>query len=235
MKSIINQIKICKDEFLCDFCVCLGGAAFGIICCLIVDFLSKGSERAWGRGIITMFSFLLGMLVLVITGVISVAFHFNLTVSMSSTRKEYLAGRITVILLRFITVYAVTGIIYLLEGNVNASYYGVDMSNVFSLVMIAVMAGGTALILFIGACILKYGNKILWIFWMFWMALCVIPSRAAADYRNHTGSIFDKIGQIAISITETFTSVTAGIVGMLFVIILFLVSAKMLLKQKVEY
>ena len=63
MKSIINQLKLRWDELLFGAAGNLAGIVFAIIICVIVSLLAKDQEKTlWGSGIITLMSFLFGML-----------------------------------------------------------------------------------------------------------------------------------------------------------------------------
>lgn len=233
MKVIQNQIKIRWDEFLFDTGICMAGMFFGVICCMIGKYMG-GNESLWGSGVVTLLTFLFGMAALIFTGAFSVIFHFNLLVGMSCVRKDFVKGFTGILLMRFLIIYIWSGIVYLIEGHSDISWK-IDLSVVFSPLMILIIPAGTSVIMFIGACILKFGNKIIWVFWMFWMAACILPSRIAVDYNKHTGSALDRLGQFAVRTADAFTPVTASALGIAIIILLSMVSTVMLLRQKVQY
>ncbi|NBH82798.1 hypothetical protein D7X88_07265 [bacterium C-53] len=234
MNTIMKQLKVRRDEMLFDICICMAGAALGVIGCLIGEYMGGRGENLWGSGIITFCVFLLGMLALAITGIASVLFHFNLLVGMSCTRKDFLKGFIAVTLVRFLIIYGCSGIVYLVEGCAGAAS-GVDMSIVFSMLMVLIIMAGTAVILFAGACILKFGYKVTWVFWTVWMAACILPSRISSAMSNHTGSIFDRLGKFLVKAADAFTPVTASALGVFLTVVLSIISIVMLLRQDVRY
>ena len=221
MNTIMKQLKVRRDEMLFDICICMAGAALGVIGCLIGEYMGGRGENLW-------------MLALAITGISSVLFHFNLLVGMSCTRKDFLKGFIAVTLVRFLIIYGCSGIVYLVEGCAGAAS-GVDMSIVFSMLMVLIIMAGTAVILFAGACILKFGYKVTWVFWTVWMAACILPSRISSAMSNHTGSIFDRLGKFLVKAADAFTPVTASALGVFLTVVLSIISIMMLLRQDVRY
>lgn len=232
MNLMIKQIKIRWDEILLGGLGGVAGIIFGVIIS-IIQYVSDG-EQLWGSGIVTMLSCLMGAVVTLIGQIFTIPFTFNVAVGMSCTRKVFLIGQILISLLSYLFLYFLNGILFLIEKSANQPFE-VDMRYVFHPAVAAgIMLGLSALSMFMAACILRFGNKVLWIFWAVWMAACLLPSRVIHEYSNQTGSFFDKLGQQVAAVVQKFTPVHFCIAVGIVIVLFYLMSAGLLLKQKVE-
>lgn len=236
MKSIINQLKLRWDELLFGAAGNLAGIVFAIIICVIVSLLAKDQEKTlWGSGIISLMSFLFGMLFTVFMHVLAMQIHFNLAVGMCKSRKEFILWHLVLSVMQFIIVYLISAIVYFIESR-NGSCDIMDLSMIFRFpVMAGIILGGTILCTLVGTCILKYGYKVLWVFWAIWMILCLLPSHIIHHYQEHTGSLFDKMGQIFAKAIHVLPKEFYFIAGVLTLLIFLACSVRVLLKQEVVY
>lgn len=135
----------------------------------------------------------------------------NNGITMSRTRKGYLAAHYVVSLVYTVAQCALMLLLFQLDRLMLRTFFShleldVDFSVFFGWkVLLLVVVAGVVVASFLGALLARYGKTAFWVLWAIWMfTFLVLPraSEAAAESGNAT-----ILGMIAIRVVEFFTSI----------------------------
>ena len=112
---------------------------------------------------------------------------FNMAISLGATRKSFVSGYVLFNLLEIAVLeleIVVFGVVekLLLENAFPQAVMEIDLTNFFTWNYLpGVLVVFTAVEMFFGAVILRYGMKVLWILWAVWMIICLVPMNIAKN------------------------------------------------------
>lgn len=184
MNSFLIQCKVRKTELLQFLGITAVGYLIGLIVVFIVMNVAKENTCATAGTMLAVIVFALMHL-----WGISFSFmgDFNMAVSMGVTRKSFAAGYALFNLLEIAVLeleIVVFGVLekFLLKTAFPQAAVEADMTNFFTWNYLSgVLVVFTAVEMFFGAVILRYGMKVLWILWAVWMIICLVPMNIAKN------------------------------------------------------
>ena len=220
MNSFLIQRKVRKAELL-QF---LGITAVGyLIVVFIVMNVAKENTCATAGTMLAVIAFafihLFGI-------TLSFMGDFNMAISLGATRKSFVSGYVLFNLLEIAVLeleIVVFGVVekFLLE---NAFPQAVITWNYLSGVLVVF----TAVEMFFGAVILRYGMKVLWILWAVWMIICLVPMNIAKNEK-----LSGELAKLGLFLGGKFTP--QGIVALVIAltIVIAVITWNILRKQRV--
>lgn len=230
---ILNILKRRKSDFLTAF---IAATVFFSIFATMGLMLQRGDATFFPLG--SMMEIFIGIIVMTIGSIGSMARDFNLGVSMGATRRSVVSAVTLVHVLEIIMLYALTFIFQKLELVV-AHRMLPDAKEINWIADIAAIQTVLASILLIGAigllaqaAFLKFGNAAVYVLGGIWLAVCILPSRITSDARalafvqRMFGPILEKFG----GVSQTLIALLMCIVAVIFAAIAW----SMLRKQQVQ-
>ena len=183
MNSFLIQCKVRKTELLQFLGITAVGYLIGLIVVFIVMNVAKRITCATAgtmlRSIAFAFMHYLGLLFFM--------GDFNMAISLGATRKSFVSGYVLFNLLEIAVLeleIVVFGVVekLLLENAFPQAVMEIDLTNFFTWNYLSgVLVVFTAVEMFFGAVILRYGMKVLWILWAVWMIICLVPMNIAKN------------------------------------------------------
>ena len=231
MNGFMIQCKSRKTELLQYLGIMAGAFVLGFIILLIVMGQIKENESATAG---TMIAAVIIIFVHFFATSISFVGEFNLAVSMGATRKNFVANYALFNMAEILLLE----LVLLIFGNlekfiVNRLFPNIvmeiDMTKFFDwkyLLMIIVIF--TVAEIFIGAVILRFGMKFLWVLWAVWMLAALLPINISKNEK-----LSAELAKIGLMIGGKITP--AGIVAAvsLVCLILIVITWKILKRQRV--
>ena len=163
MNSFLIQCKVRKTELLQFLGITAVGYLIGLIVVFIVMNVAKENTCATAG---TMLAFIAFAFMHLFGITFSFMGDFNMAISLGATRKSFVSGYVLFNLLE----------IAVLELEI------IDLTNFFTWNYLSgVLVVFTAVEMFFGAVILRYGMKVLWILWAVWMIICLVPMNIAKN------------------------------------------------------
>ena len=173
MNSFLIQCKVRKTELLQFLGITAVGYLIGLIVVFIVMNVAKENTCATAGTMLAFIAFALG--------------DFNMAISLGATRKSFVSGYVLFNLLEIAVLeleIVVFGVVekLLLENAFPQAVMEIDLTNFFTWNYLSgVLVVFTAVEMFFGAVILRYGMKVLWILWAVWMIICLVPMNIAKN------------------------------------------------------
>ena len=178
MNSFLTQCKVRKAELLQFFGIVAGGYLVGLIIVFIVMNATKENSYA-------TVGTMLAVIVFAFMHLFGISFSFmgdfNMAISLGATRKSFVSGYVLFNLLE-IAVLEVEIVVFgvveklLLENAFPQAVMEIDLTNFFTWNYLSgVLVVFTAVEMFFGAVILRYGVKAFWVLWAIWMIVCLAP------------------------------------------------------------
>lgn len=231
MNSFLTQCKVRKAELLQFLGIVAGGYLVGLIIVFIVMNATKENSYATVGTMLAVIVFALMHL-----WGISFSFmgDFNMAVSMGVTRKSFVAGYALFNLLE-IAVLEVEIILFgmfekfMLKTAFPQASMEIDLTNFFTWNYLSgVLVVFTAVEMFFGAVILRYGMKVLWILWAVWMIICLVPMNIAKNEK-----LSGELAKLGLFLGGKFTP--QGIVALVIAltIVIAVITWNILRKQRV--
>lgn len=184
MNSFLIQCKVRKAELLQFLGITAVGYLIGLIVVFIVMNVAKENTCATAGTMLAVIAFafihLFGI-------TLSFMGDFNMAISLGTTRKSFVSGYVLFNLLEIAVLeleIVVFGVVekLLLENAFPQAVMEIDLTNFFTWNYLSgVLVVFTAVEMFFGAVILRYGMKVLWILWAVWMIICLVPMNIAKN------------------------------------------------------
>ena len=185
MNSFLIQCKVRKAELLQFLGITAVGYLIGLIVVFIVMNVAKENTCATAGTMLAVIAFafihLFGKTLSFYGGVLT------WQVSLGATRKSFVSGYVLFNLLEIAVLeleIVVFGVVekFLLENAFPQAVMEIDLTNFFTWNYLSgVLVVFTAVEMFFGAVILRYGMKVLWILWAVWMIICLVPMNIAKN------------------------------------------------------
>lgn len=167
MNSFLIQCKVRKTELLQFLGITAVGYLIGLIVVFIVMNVAKENTCATAG---TMLAFIAFAFMHLFGITFSFMGDFNMAISLGATRKSFVAGYVLFNLLEIAVLeleIVVFGVVekFLLENAFPQAVMEIDLTNFFTWNYLSgVLVVFTAVEMFFGAVILRYGMKVLWIY-----------------------------------------------------------------------
>ena len=178
MNSFLTQCKVRKAELLQFLGIVAGGYLVGLIIVFIVMNATKENSYA-------MVGTMLAVLLFAFIHLFAISFsfmgEFNTAISLGATRKSFVSGYVLFNLLEIAVLeleIVVFGVVekFLLENAFPQAVMEIDLTNFFTWNYLSgVLVVFTAVEMFFGAVILKYGIKAYGVLWALWMLITLVP------------------------------------------------------------
>lgn len=231
MNSFLIQCKVRKIELLQFLGITAVGYLIGLIVVFIVMNAAKESTCATAGTMLAVIAFAF-MHLFGIT--FSFMGDFNMAISLGATRKSFVAGYALFNLLEIAVLeleIVVFGVVekFLLENAFPQAVMEIDLTNFFTWnYLTGVLVVFTAVEMFFGAVILKYGMKAFWVLWALWMLICLVPMNIGKNEK--LSGVLESLGVI---LGEKITSQGIAALVIIVTIIIVMITWKILRKQRV--
>ncbi len=230
---ILTILKRRKSDFLTAF---ISATVFFLVFGTMGLLIQRGDPTYFPLG--SMMEIFIGIIVVTIGSIGSMARDFNLGVSMGATRRSVVSSVALAHMLEIVMLYVLTFIFQKLE--LMAAHRIIPGANGINWIAeIAVTQTVLASILLIGAigllaqaAFLKFGNAAMYVLGAIWLAVCILPSRITSDakalafVRRVFGPTLEKLG----GVSQTLIAVLMCIMAVIFTAIAW----SMLRKQQVQ-
>lgn len=231
MNSFLTQCKVRKAELLQFFGIVAGGYLVGLIIVFIVMNATKENSYA-------TVGTMLAVIVFAFMHLFGISFSFmgdfNMAVSMGVTRKSFVAGYALFNLLE-IAVLEVEIILFgmfekfMLKTAFPQASMEIDLTNFFTWNYLSgVLVVFTAVEMFFGAVILRYGMKVLWILWAVWMIICLVPMNIAKNEK-----LSGELAKLGLFLGGTLTPQGMVVLVIVLTIVVAAITWNILRKQRV--
>ena len=215
MNSFLIQCKVRKAELLQFLGITAVGYLIGLIVVFIVMNVAKENTCATA-------------------GTMLAVIAFNMAISLGATRKSFVSGYVLFNLLEIAVLeleIVVFGVVekFLLENAFPQAVMEIDLTNFFTWNYLSgVLVVFTAVEMFFGAVILRYGMKVLWILWAVWMIICLVPMNIAKNEK-----LSGELAKLGLFLGGKFTP--QGIVALVIAltIVIAVITWNILRKQRV--
>ena len=178
MNSFLIQCKVRKAELLQFLGITAVGYLIGLIVVFIVMNVAKDNTCATAGTMLAVTAFAFIHLFGITFSFIG---DFNMAISLGETRKRFVAGYALFNLLEIAVLeleIVVLGVVekFLLENAFPQAVMEIDLTNFFTWNYLSgVLVVFTAVEMFFGAVILKYGIKAYGVLWALWMLITLVP------------------------------------------------------------
>ena len=225
MNSFLIQCKVRKAELLQFLGITAVGYLIGLIVVFIVMNVAKENTCATAGTMLAVIAFafihLFGI-------TLSFMGDFNMAISLGATRKSFVSGYVLFNLLEIAVLeleIVVFGVVekFLLENAFPQAVMEIDLTNFFTWNYLSgVLVVFTAVEMFFGAVILRYGMKV------FWMIICLVPMNIAKNEK-----LSGELAKLGLFLGGKFTP--QGIVALVIAltIVIAVITWNILRKQRV--
>ena len=231
MNSFLIQYKVRKAELLQFLGITAVGYLIGLIVVFIVMNVAKDNTCATAGTMLAVIAFAFIHLFGITFSFIG---DFNMAISLGATRKSFVAGYALFNLLEIAVLeleIVVFGVVekFLLENAFPQAVMEIDLTNFFTWnYLTGVLVVFTAVEMFFGAVILKYGMKAFWVLWAFWMIGCLVPINIEKNER-----LSGTLARLGIFLGGNITSQGIAVLIIIISIIMVMITWKILRKQRV--
>lgn len=231
MNSFLIQCKVRKTELLQFLGITAVGYVIGLIVVFAVMNVAKESTCATAGTMLAVIAFAF-MHLFGIT--FSFMGDFNMAISLGATRKSFVAGYALFNLLEIavleleIVVFGVAEKL-LLENAFPQAVMEIDLTNFFTWNYLSgVLVVFTAVEMFFGAVILKYGMKAFGVLWALWMLITLVPMNIEKNEK-----LSGELESLGVILGEKITSQGIAALVIIATIIIVMIMWKILRKQRV--
>lgn len=231
MNSFLIQCKVRKTELLQFLGITAVGYVIGLIVVFAVMNVAKESTCATAGTMLAVIAFAF-MHLFGIT--FSFMGDFNMAISLGATRKSFVAGYALFNLLEIavleleIVVFGVAEKL-LLENAFPQAVMEIDLTNFFTWNYLSgVLVVFTAVEMFFGAVILKYGMKAFGVLWALWMLITLVPMNIEKNEK-----LSGELESLGVILGEKITSQGIATLVIIATIIIVMIMWKILRKQRV--
>ena len=242
MKELVRTIKqtfqVHGSDSVFGLLASIGGAVFGILLVLIIMAVD-GTGEDYGM-IGTMMALLSGMITIVLGGVFSTQSEFNLAISMGKTRRCFVPARYLKLVVDTVIVEGVVILTSVVEKALYPAFYpgtvcelGFEFFTGNPVVLIGVALGAPVLVLLMGALMMKFSAKFLWVFWVLWMLCCMVVPRIMRVMEESPDSRLAKLGNGVLEFLEKKPTASGVVVFVTVIAVLMALTYGLFRKQRV--
>lgn len=231
MNSFLIQCKVRKKELLQFLGITAVGYVIGLIVVFAVMNVAKESTCATAGTMLAVIAFAFMHLFGITFSFIG---DFNMAISLGATRKSFVAGYALFNLLEIavleleIVVFGVAEKL-LLENAFPQAVMEIDLTNFFTWNYLSgVLVVFTAVEMFFGAVILKYGMKAFGGLWALWMLITLVPMNIEKNEK-----LSGELESLGVILGEKITSQGIAALVIIATIIIVMIMWKILRKQRV--
>lgn len=200
LDSIKKQLKVQKWEYALLICFVLGGFVVGKLLFALIVFFSSGTDKYFALG--TVIAATMACLYAGIAGIVQIPLHFNIQISMGSTRKQFFISHYLIGFVMNALAGVLVILLNLLENWLNLLLYP-NMEQEFNffpyLIRGAIPAALAVTVIggFCGAMIMRFGKKASVTLWFLWMFGCLGVPHIHDAVTEAPSSLFGIIGNAA--------------------------------------
>lgn len=203
MEAIKKQFAVQWDGLIWQVILVFGGGLLGFVLQQIMLHFDAEAET-WFE-LATVMSGVVGVIFLLFTILLSVGIYFNIEVSMGFTRKKYFLSAFAMWTAACLLSAAAMALVCLAENAANRALHpalGCETDFLPYLLKWSVPAAVvlTALSLFGGALIVRFGRRAYWILWGCWMFLCIGGPRIGEAMTDAPNSVFGRLGRVVAAV-----------------------------------
>ncbi len=203
MKEFAHTLKqtflVNKRDILLYAIVTSAGSVVGMLITLLILYIDGTGEDYVQMG--AFLAILIGGIMLSVGGLLSIPIEFNLAVSMGRTRKYFATSRyiswmvnVAVVMMIVLLTSVVEDAIYLAIYPGAVCRMDVRAAVGSPVVFLGIVLCIPAIILMLGALVLRFANKFLWIFWGVAMLFNLFGRRIADTVQENPESLLGRIG-----------------------------------------
>lgn len=207
MNMICKVLKIRRADVWQIPLIELGSFLFGFGIMAIILCWSEDAESSYPLG--ALFAFLMTALLVCFFGGLSFIHEYSDAVNMGRTRKSFVTAYAVVSILEFLVCNFAVYILYKTEINIYirmgkpVEFQKESWGIAFWILLCIVLAiFEVAVQLFIGAVILRFGKKALWVLWALWMFICIAPGRVSNEAEGEHTLFGEFAYKIVLKMTE---------------------------------
>lgn len=238
MRELKKQFHIGWDVVLFDLGMVAAFFLVGEIIVGVSVYVFGEVESVFLGG--TLLALIMVPFVQILVGTSMMALHFNIAVSMGTTRRRVVPAFMVFVFLGELLAVGVAYLLYHLEKWIfSIAYTGMDVELDFGFVfrwnyILLACFAIVALNMLMGALFLKYGKKALTVFWIIWMVACIGMPRLAHMLKSTQDNAFLRVCRKVLDVLYGFTE--NGILTGVFLCsaVFILLAWLMLRKQQVE-
>lgn len=238
IRSIKDYSTVNMNRLMFSALTPFAGGTFGILLVvLILTFVKDADDYAKLGGFLAL---IVGMIVLVISGCLTVQNDFNLAISMGKTRKTIMPAMYVFLFMQTLVTFAAIYIVDFLEERLYAVLYPgfpceMDYTSFLHerLLVWPLFFGVPALVLFLGALVLKFGNNAFWFVWIFWWVIFMIAPKMMHAATERPDSGLGKIGRAILSLVGRMQANDVTLVSIVVAVAALAGSYALMRKQRV--
>lgn len=188
MDNIKKQFFLRKEEIVITLVVGFIAMLIGVVGFAVNRQFDSMIDKTFEIGAIA--TIMVSLMLIFFINVGRFGTNFNYAVSMGRTRKSFLISYMVVTLIHITIVSMIASLIGLIESIVYKMIYsGTEfefqvMDKITPAILIMVVLAELILPMFIGAIIMKFGLKSVWIFWGITMVFNLLPDKLISTYIN---------------------------------------------------
>lgn len=179
----------------------LAGAAWliGSVMMAVVFHFNPAEDRP-EAGIATLLAAMILLFYVLIVGIFGFATEFNLAVGMGLTRKQFMPAYLAAtFMIEAVLAVFLYGLHFLETQGMRFFYSDLKEARavgtiLFSGYLIPGLLLLSAVQIFVGSILLKYGRKVMWFFWALWMVLCLLPGRISEAMADEPDTLPARFG-----------------------------------------
>lgn len=209
--TLKQTFQVNYREMFSYACISAAGALLGVAL-ILIGMVTVGKAEGSYANVGALLSLMFGEAAFLFGGIFTVQSDFNLAVSMGKARKYFVPVRYLCMVLDGLVILGIVKFVNVLEGALYPALYpgavcGMDADRIIGkpAVFIGLVLGMPALILLLGALIMKFSTKFYWVVWAVWMLAFMGIPRILSAGKKHPDSFAGKAGILLMDLAESVT------------------------------